>query len=163
MQNRHAALRIVDSVTDRPESQIANRTRALCTRSTAQNGGIKNRRRLISVCALVIVSYKNVPCGATPRADAPSDRRCSPTPVPRAAGGHCGAPRSLAQIAPQSRGSHRAFAAPLVMHLPEHSIFPYCACPPPSFPAIRFRLPPWRMTASGGHCVALSAHGWSLR
>ena len=60
MQNRLAALLIVDSVTDRPESQIANRTRALRIRSTAQNGGIENRWRLISVYALVIISYKNV-------------------------------------------------------------------------------------------------------
>ena len=66
MQNRHAALRIVDSVTHRPESQIANRTRALRIRSMAQNGGIENRRRFISVYALVIISYENVPCGATP-------------------------------------------------------------------------------------------------
>ena len=54
MQNRLAALLIVDSVTDRPESQIANRTRALRIRSTAQNGGIENRGRLISVYAFDI-------------------------------------------------------------------------------------------------------------
>ena len=73
MQNRHAALRIVDSVTHRPESQIANRTRALRIRSMAQNGGIENRRRFISVYALVIISYENVPCGATPALSGSAD------------------------------------------------------------------------------------------